>query len=76
MAQPSFDAILIPSDGRHPCLVKLVTTPVVHDSESIVIARPSLPHPEIYMDYIAEAPGRRAWGYQVRSIGIQSASQD
>jgi hypothetical protein len=76
MAQFETNAILIPSDGRLPHLVRLMTSPVVH-SRSILTAQPShLPHPEIHMDYIAEGARKRAWEYQVCYITVQSASHN
>ncbi|KAL4075673.1 hypothetical protein J3A83DRAFT_2013445 [Scleroderma citrinum] len=63
----SFEALLFPSDGRHPHMVALMTSPA---SEQDPFAPYSglpvrLPHPEVYMDYIAEGLGARAWNYQV-----------
>ncbi|KZT26904.1 hypothetical protein NEOLEDRAFT_1177089 [Neolentinus lepideus HHB14362 ss-1] len=65
MEMRSYQAILIPSDGRPPSLVPLATSPVaVADPFT---AQPTqttrMPHPEVYMDYIAEALGARAWQY-------------
>jgi hypothetical protein len=78
MAQLAIDAILIPSDGhRHPCLVQLMISSVVRDSQSILTAQPlRVPHPEIHMDYIAEVAGKRTWGYHVRYTAIKSAQYD
>lgn len=63
----AFDAILFPSDGRPPHLVALMTSPMtvpVHQA-SHTHQHPRMPHPEVYMDYIAEGLGPRAWKYQV-----------
>jgi len=63
----SFDAILIPSDGRYPHVVALTTSPVsVPDPHAPYSTQPTrMPHPEVHMDYIAEGLGPRAWHYHV-----------
>jgi len=63
----AYDAIFFPSDGRPPSIVQLMTSPITipahHTSCTTVPSR--LPHPEVYMDYIAEGLGARAWKYQL-----------
>ncbi|KAI0079734.1 hypothetical protein K474DRAFT_562300 [Panus rudis PR-1116 ss-1] len=63
----SYDAIVFPCDDRPPHLVPLMTSniliPLANPAEPFLCGR--MPHPEVYMDYIAEALGPRAWHYQV-----------
>lgn len=63
----SFEALLFPSDGRYPHMVALMTSPMSmpdpHAPHST--QPPRMPHPEVYMDYIAEGLGPRAWHYHV-----------
>lgn len=61
----SFEALLIPSDGRNPHMVPLMTSPTsMPDAYAPHSGLPvRLPHPEVYMDYIAEGLGPRAWNY-------------
>jgi hypothetical protein len=63
----SFDAILFPADGRPPHVVSLMTSPASfsnpHAPTQTTPARN--PHPEVHMEYIAEDPNLRAWGFQV-----------
>jgi len=63
----SFEAILFPSDGRPPHLVSLATSPVaITDPFSAQVTHSTrMPHPEVYMDYIAEGLGSRAWQYHL-----------
>lgn len=64
----SFDAILFPSDGRPPHVVPLMTSPASFTdprAQQVGSSTARIPHPEVYMDYIAEGMGQRAWGYQV-----------
>lgn len=63
----SFEALLFPSDGRNPHMVALMTSPMsVPDPHAPYSTLPSrMPHPEVYMDYIAEGLGPRAWHYHV-----------
>jgi hypothetical protein len=69
----AYDAILFPSDDRAPHLVSLMTSvqagylnPSPQSSQSSQVALASkVPHPEMYMDYIAEGIGSRAWQYHV-----------
>ena len=64
----AFDAILFPADERPPHLVSLMTspltTPINNPAEPYRCGR--MPHPEMYMDYIAEGLGPRSWRFQVR----------
>ena len=68
----SFDAILFPADERAPHLVPLMMSnapsfPPFGQSGSqqppSVMAK--VPHPEMYMDFIAEGVGARAWKHHV-----------
>ncbi|KAF9452000.1 hypothetical protein P691DRAFT_722734 [Macrolepiota fuliginosa MF-IS2] len=59
-----FNAILFPSDGRPPTVVSLMTSPVPHHG-TYGNSTSRIPHPEVYMDYIAEKYGPRAWRYQL-----------
>ncbi|KAG6332121.1 hypothetical protein ID866_6966 [Astraeus odoratus] len=63
----AFEALLFPSDGRNPHMVALMTSPSTmqdpHAPYSGVPVR--VPHPEVYMDYIAEGLGHRAWKYHL-----------
>lgn len=63
----SFDALLFPSDGRYPHMIALMTSPMsVPDPHAPHCNQPPrMPHPEVYMDYIAEGLGARAWHYHV-----------
>ena len=64
----AFDAILFPADERPPHLVSLMTSPLTtppnNPPEPYRCGR--MPHPEMYMDYIAEGLGSRSWRFQVR----------
>jgi hypothetical protein len=67
----AFDAILFPSDGRPPHVVALMTSPASFtDPHSLqtTTSMSRVPHPEIFMDYIAEGLGSRAWAYQVCGV--------
>lgn len=66
---PTFDAILFPADDRPPHVVPLMASTV----PSLAPGQPRpvepyrcgrVPHPEIYMDYIADQLG--SWRYHVR----------
>ncbi|KDQ26128.1 hypothetical protein PLEOSDRAFT_32406 [Pleurotus ostreatus PC15] len=68
----SFEAILFPSDGRLPHMVRTVVvdigTPLTITTRSQVSLTTSplrMPHPEEFMDYIAKGLGSRAWRYQL-----------
>lgn len=72
----NYDALLIPSDGRPPHLVQLMTSPMIATSHpgQQVLNQSRVPHPEVYMDYIAEGPhGHRFWRYHVCPISRSSA---
>lgn len=61
----SFDAILIPADGRAPHLVKLLTSPASFATPygPLTSNDARMAHPEVHMEYIAkDVPG--AWDYQ------------
>jgi len=59
------DAILFPSDGRAPHLVKLVTSPMSGTGPQTPNSQQTrMPHPEVHMDYIADL-GCRAWAYHL-----------
>ena len=64
----SYTAIMFPSDDRAPLLVQLATSPVNINGVMGPVAEPfrcgRMPHPEVFMDYIAE--GRETWAYRVR----------
>jgi hypothetical protein len=67
----SFDAILFPADGRcKPRIVSLMTSPASfsnpHAPAQMSTAR--VPHPEVYMEYIAVDPNLRAWHHQVCTV--------
>lgn len=59
-------AIMLPSDGRPPSIVELMLSPMAHPSNPASYSDPPafMPHPEVFMDYIAEI-GSRAWKYQL-----------
>ncbi|KAA1466012.1 hypothetical protein DENSPDRAFT_830745 [Dentipellis sp. KUC8613] len=65
----SFDALLFPSDGRPPHVVQLMTSPASftdpHSLQTSTNVNSRIPHPEVYMDYIAEGVGQRPWNYQL-----------
>src|SRR5258707_11282306 len=64
----AFQAFLFPSDGRPPHVVDLMTSPASFTDPHSLHAMSStsrIPHPEVYMDYIAEGLGSRAWACQV-----------
>ncbi|KAH9950097.1 hypothetical protein B0H21DRAFT_803411 [Amylocystis lapponica] len=62
-----YDAIVFPADDRPPHLVALMTSalaaPVNNAAHPFRANR--MPHPEMYMDYIAEGLGHRAWHFHV-----------
>lgn len=67
----SFDAILFPADERAPHLVPLMTSNASLSSLGPSGSQPppssmgKVPHPEMYMDFIAEGVGARAWRHHV-----------
>lgn len=70
----SYQAILFPSDDRSPHLVSLATSPINARNAMSVPPEPlrcgRMPHPEVFMDYIAEGLGPQSWNYRVRSLLI------
>ncbi|KAH9931487.1 uncharacterized protein B0H18DRAFT_989579 [Fomitopsis serialis] len=63
----AYDAIYFPADGRPPCVVSLKATPL---STSVVDQRwpfqcGCIPHPEMYMEKIAEGLVSRSWRFQI-----------
>ncbi|KAG6813446.1 hypothetical protein H0H92_010780 [Tricholoma furcatifolium] len=62
--QCTFDAVLFPSDGRQPSLVQLMTSPMSQNS-GYLSGQGRIPHPEVYMDYVAEGLGSRCWKYHL-----------
>ena len=70
----SFDAILFPADERAPHLVSLMMS---NTSSLLLLGQPGshqppsamakVPHPEMYMDFIAEGVGVRPWQHHVSS---------
>lgn len=76
----SFDAILFPADERAPHLVSLMTSnapsfpPLGQScSQQPPSAMVKIPHPEMYMDFIAEGVGARAWQRHVSSSSYLDA---
>ena len=64
-----FDAILFPADDRPPHIVPLMTSavPLSHPTPNAEPYRAGrAPHPEMYMDYIADQLGSQAWRFHVR----------
>ncbi|PCH41596.1 hypothetical protein WOLCODRAFT_151645 [Wolfiporia cocos MD-104 SS10] len=63
----SFDAIHFPADDRPPHLVALMTSPLTAAISNVPepFRGGRMPHPEMYMDYIAEGLGPRSWRYYV-----------
>lgn len=63
----SYDAILFPADERAPHLVPLMTSNASsfsqpgQSSQQPQPAMGRIPHPEMYMNFIAEGVGPRAW---------------
>ncbi|KAI0347006.1 hypothetical protein BDW22DRAFT_484336 [Trametopsis cervina] len=62
-----YDALVIPSDDRAPHLVKLMTSPMPLPAGTV--PEPyrchKMPHPEVFMDYIAEGMGPQAWSFHL-----------
>lgn len=63
----SYDAIVFPADGRPPHLVPLSITPVIHrdpfTGELELVS--AMPHPEVFMDNIADDLDKRVWQWEV-----------
>jgi len=64
---PTFDAILLPADGRGPNLVKLMVTSTSYASPYSQQEECHVPHPEIHMDFIDDRDPH-AFASQVRSL--------
>ena len=62
------EALLIPSDDRQPHLVTLMTSPIGIQSREEPYCCGRVPHPEVFMDYVAEGMGPGAWAFHVRSL--------
>ena len=63
---PTFDAILFPADDRTPHVVPLMTSAHgVPSGQAEPYRCGRVPHPEVYMDYIADQLGSQAWRYHV-----------
>ncbi|KAI0698870.1 hypothetical protein BC835DRAFT_622822 [Cytidiella melzeri] len=60
-----FDALVIPSDDRGPHLVRLMTSPMNLQSTDEPYRCGRMPHPEVFMDYIAEGMGPGAWSFHL-----------
>ncbi|KAI0313833.1 hypothetical protein OF83DRAFT_1175304 [Amylostereum chailletii] len=64
-----FDAILFPTDGRPPHVVKRMASLAFYTNPQLFHASVAgdalIPHPEIHMEYIAEVVGARGWNYQL-----------
>ncbi|KAH8105508.1 hypothetical protein BXZ70DRAFT_531263 [Cristinia sonorae] len=62
-----YDAIVFPCDDRPPHVISLMTSPLAtilpNPAEPYRCGR--IPHPEIFMDYIAEGLGPQSWRYLV-----------
>ena len=63
-----FDALVVPSDDRAPHLVSLMTSPMNLQSSDEPYRGGRMPHPEVFMDYVAEGMGPGAWAFHVRSL--------
>ena len=65
----TYDAILFPADDRPPHIVPLMTSPAPLGAHGSPPAEPyragRVPHPEMYMDYIADQLGSQAWRFHV-----------
>ncbi|KAI0771531.1 hypothetical protein BD413DRAFT_475573 [Trametes elegans] len=67
----TFDAIMFPADDRPPHVVPLMTSPITgalpapaaRSAEPYRCGR--APHPEVYMDYIADQLGSQAWCFHL-----------
>jgi hypothetical protein len=65
-----FDALVIPSDDRAPHLVRLMSSPMNLQSNEEPYRGGRMPHPEVFMDYIAEGMGPGAWSFHVRYLPV------
>ncbi|OBZ71917.1 hypothetical protein A0H81_08210 [Grifola frondosa] len=64
-----YDAIVFPADDRAPHLVALMTSALTIPMGPGAHVAPArcgrMPHPEMYMDYIAELAGLRPWKFHL-----------
>ncbi|KAI0676762.1 hypothetical protein C8Q78DRAFT_987340 [Trametes maxima] len=62
----TFDAIMFPADDRPPHVVPLMTSALALPTGSAEPYRCGrVPHPEVYMDYIADQLGSQAWRFHL-----------
>ena len=61
----TFDAIVFPADDRPPHIVPLMTSPAPLGASAEPYRAGRAPHPEMYMDYIADQLGSQAWRFHV-----------
>ncbi|KAH9894053.1 hypothetical protein C8Q73DRAFT_646176 [Cubamyces lactineus] len=62
----TFDAIVLPADGRPPHLVPLmISVHGIPPGEAEPYRCRRVPHPEVYMEYIAKTPGLQTWRYDL-----------
>ncbi|KAI0643700.1 hypothetical protein C8Q79DRAFT_928211 [Trametes meyenii] len=62
----TFDAIMFPADDRPPHVVPLMTSALTLPTSSAEPYRCGrVPHPEVYMDYIADQLGSQAWRFHL-----------
>ncbi|KAI0662942.1 hypothetical protein C8Q70DRAFT_481189 [Cubamyces menziesii] len=62
----TFDAIVFPADDRPPHVVPLMTSAHgVPSGQAEPYRCGRVPHPEVYMDYIADQLGSQAWRYHL-----------
>ncbi|KAJ7283369.1 hypothetical protein C8J57DRAFT_1292314 [Mycena rebaudengoi] len=61
----AYQAIYFPADGRQPSVVELMTSPMTMPTQHGFHTGPParMPHPEVYMDYVADGIGARPWRY-------------
>ncbi|KAI0637707.1 hypothetical protein C8Q77DRAFT_1153431 [Trametes polyzona] len=62
----TYDAIMFPADDRPPHVVPLMTSGLSLSAPGIEPYRCGrVPHPEVYMDYIADQLGSSAWNFHL-----------
>ncbi|KAI0829350.1 hypothetical protein BC628DRAFT_1417089 [Trametes gibbosa] len=63
----TFNAILFPADDRPPQEVLLMTSPLSAPASpsNVPLRCGRIPHPELYMDYIADQFGSNAWSFHL-----------
>lgn len=61
----TFDAISFPADDRPPYVVPLMTSALTFSATAEPYRCGRIPHPEVYMDYIADQLGSPAWRFHV-----------